>query len=305
MNNNLMKKFFFLLSLILVNISFAKQMDKKELELIQKKNFKVSLGENLVVKTDVGDVVVKSWDKNEVDIKIFGNKNAESKMEYSFNQDENTVEVIGEREGGKIFGWFSKIDLKYEIMVPKEFNLELKTSGGDLVSKTIDGKLDLKTSGGDIFVENSKGKLNASTSGGDIVLEKFNGNSDVATSGGDIQISDARGLVNAATSGGDVVIKSADGEVNAETSGGDIFLDYSGKDQNIKLSTSGGDIDVIVPSKINADAEIKTSGGSIRNNFSNTNIVSVTKTKLIGKLNQGGKRLICTTSGGDIQLSQK
>ncbi|MBK8945900.1 MAG: DUF4097 family beta strand repeat protein [Ignavibacteriae bacterium] len=288
-----------------LSFSFAKQMDKKELNLLQKKNFKVSSGQNLIVKTDVGDIVIKSWDKNEVDIKIFGNKNAESKMEFSFNQDEKSIEIIGEREGGKIFGWFSKIDLKYEIMVPKKFNLDLKTSGGDLVSKTIEGKLDLKTSGGDIFIENSSGKLNASTSGGDINVEKFNGNSDVATSGGDIQISNALGLVNAATSGGDIVVKSNHGEVNAETSGGDVFLDYSGNDQNISLSTSGGDIDIVVPNSINADVELKTSGGSIRNNNSEMDIISATKSKLIGKLNNGGKKIIAKTSGGDIKLSQK
>ncbi|MFZ1292240.1 MAG: DUF4097 family beta strand repeat-containing protein [Melioribacteraceae bacterium] len=305
MNNKFAKLFLFVFALFLINNSFAKQMDKKELELIQKKNFKVSLGENLIVKTDIGDVVVKSWYKNEVDIKIFGNKNAESKMEFSFNQDENSIEVIGEREGGKIFGWLNKIDLKYEIMVPNKFNLNLKTSGGDLVSKIIEGNLDLKTSGGDIFIEDSKGKLNASTSGGDIVLEKFNGNSDVATSGGDIQINDARGLVNAATSGGDIVIKSSEGEVNAETSGGDIFLDYSGKDQNINLRTSGGDIDINVPNSINADADISTSGGSVYSNFSKSNNVKITKTKIVGKFNNGGKKLVCKTSGGDIKLTQK
>lgn len=298
-------KFILLLFIMFLNILSAKKMDTKELELIQQKNYKVNIGQNLKVKTDLGDIIIKSWDKNEVEIQIYGNKNAESKMEFSFNQNENTVEVIGEKEGGKIFGWFNKIELKYEIKVPKKFNLDLKTSGGDMMAKVVEGNFEFKTSGGDIFIENSKGKINATTSGGDVVVNEFTGNTITETSGGDIEITKTFGNVYAATSGGDVVIKSSEGEIEAKTSGGDISLDYSGKDADISLSTSGGDIDVNIPKNLNANAEIKTSGGRIYNNFQNINNSTITKSKIEGNFNKGGKKLVCRTSGGDIRITQK
>ncbi|MCB9247468.1 MAG: DUF4097 family beta strand repeat protein [Ignavibacteriales bacterium] len=277
----------------------------KELKLIHEKSFNVRNGENLIVKTDVGDVTVKTWDNKVVSIKIYGDKDAEAKMEFSFNQSENSVEVIGEKEGGKLFGWFSRIELKFEITVPREFNLNLKTSGGDLVARNIMGEFQLKTSGGDIYLNEAEGNLDASTSGGDINLLKYLGDIDVSTSGGDIEISASKGKTFASTSGGDIVIKSTEGEVNAKTSGGDISLNYSGENYGVNLATSGGDIDVKLPANFNANVEIKTSGGKIYNSFTNTQSSKMTKSKLEGKFNNGGKNLRCSTSGGDINITQK
>ncbi len=71
------------------------------------------------------------------------------------------------------------------------------------------------------------------------------------------------------------------------------------------MSTSGGDIDALVPADLNADVEIRTSGGSIYNNFGNVNNAKITKSSIIGKFNNGGNKFVCKTSGGDIQIKQK
>ncbi len=295
----------FIFLTILFSFLLINNISAKEMKLIKEKSFTVNSSQLLTVRTDVGDVIVRTWDKNEVNVKIFGNKNAGSKMEFIFDQDEKGVEIIGEKEGGKFWGWFTKIDLKYEITVPNKFNLNMKTSGGDIVIKNISGHISSKTSGGDIFIDEVKGKLSASTSGGDIVLNNYTGDSDVSTSGGDIEIKSSKGKTSASTSGGDIVLKSSNGKVDAQTSGGDIFLDYLGENHGISLSTSGGDIDVKLPSDINADVEFKTSGGRVTSNFSNSTNSKVTKSKIIGKFNNGGNSVVCKTSGGDIHVVEK
>jgi Toastrack DUF4097 len=302
--NNLGVKLSFLLS-ILVLIFISTIVSAKDLELIKEKSFNVQPGQLLSVKTDVGDIIIKTWNNNEVLVKIYGDRSAKAKMEFSFDQTENSIVVIGEKEGGNLFSWFSRIDLKYEIKVPKSFDLDLKTSGGDLVAKNIKGEFSLKTSGGDIYFKNANGNLNAATSGGDITLGDFNGNSDVSTSGGDIEINSENGNVYAATSGGDIFLNSSNGEVKAKTSGGDIKLNYFGENSGISLITSGGDIDVKLPYDLNADVDIKSSGGDLTSNFSKNKMSKISKSKLVGKFNNGGNQLVCKTSGGDITVYEK
>ena len=277
----------------------------KDLELLKEKKFKVKSAQLLTLKTDIGDVIIKTWEKEEALVKIYGDRKAEQKMEFSFDQDESGFYIIGEKDGGSFFSWFSSIDLKYEIIVPNFFDLDLKTSGGDIMIKNIEGELSLKTSGGDIYIKSADGNLVAGTSGGDITLQDFAGNSDLSTSGGDIEVDSKNGKVFASTSGGDIFLKASEGEVSANTSGGDISLKYNGEHKGISLVTSGGDIDVVLPTNLNADVELKTSGGDLDNNFSNNKMTKVSKTKLTGKYNNGGPKLVCKTSGGDISIREK
>lgn len=277
----------------------------KDLELLKEKSFVVKAGQKLKVKTDVGDIIIKTWNNNEVLVKIYGDNNAKRKMEFSFDQDEHGVGVFGEKEGGKLFSWFRSIDLKYEIKVPTNFDLDLKSSGGDLVAKNINGDLVLKTSGGDIYLKNSDGILKAGTSGGDITISNFTGNADLSTSGGDIEVDANDGDLFASTSGGDIYLKSSNGEVMGKTSGGDITLDYTGNNKGISLVTSGGDIDVNLPSNLDAEVDIKTSGGDLVSNFSRNKMSKISKSKLVGNFNNGGNKLVLKTSGGDINVSEK
>lgn len=305
MQNNRLKFGLITIFVFLLIILFNSHNLAKDLNLLKEKSFKVNAGQLLNVKTDVGDVIVKTWDKEEVLVKIYGDRDAERRMEFSFNQDENGILIIGEKEGGRLFSWFSNIDLKYDIVVPMKFDLRVRSSGGDLVAKNIEGKSHLMTSGGDIYTKNFTGEFEAETSGGDISLFNLTGNAEISTSGGDIEVNAENGNISAKTSGGDIRLESSNGEVYAKTSGGDIYLDYSGENMGISLLTSGGDIDVKLPSSIDADVEIKSSGGDLVNNFSQNKMSKITKSQLIGQFNEGGNMVICKTSGGDISVMEK
>lgn len=271
----------------------------KNLDLIKNKTFQVNPGELLKLNTDLGDVVIKTWDKDNLSVKIYGDDDAKNKMEFSIEKNKNEVEIIGELDGVKLFRWFSNIELKYELNVPENFNTNIKTSGGDIMIIKIEGTQNLATSGGDIFVKDSEGELDAKTSGGDITIKKFLGNVNLLTSGGDIS-TNTIGQISAKTSGGDIKIKCKNGKVLASTSGGDIVLELKGENNGVKLATSGGDIEARIPQDFNADLELKTAGGDVRTNLKNVNVKKKTESKLIGKLNTGGKNFICKTSGGDI-----
>lgn len=278
--NQQFKISFCLVSLLL--LGFFTTFAAQGLNLLHDKTFDVEHGQLLEVETDAGDIKLRTWDQNQVHIKVYGDRDAEEEMDFYFEKTSNGVLIDAEKESG-FRGWFGGIRVKYEIDVPKNFNLDMKTSGGDLFVVDLNGTVKLKTSGGDIVCDNVTGDFSASTSGGDVELTKVDGNISVSTSGGDVEI------------------RSANGKVNASTSGGDITLDYEGENKGIDLHTSGGDITVHIPDDLKAELFLRTSGGSIRCS-AETRVSETSKYKFIGTMNGGGPELNAKTSGGDVTV---
>ena len=277
-----MKKY--LLTIVLMFCAIL--MYAEPLKLLHEKTFNVNPGEKLYLQTESGDIKITSWNKNEVSVKILGNSKAEKKMEFTLEKKDKEVYISGEKRGNNIFNWFSNINIRYEIIVPEDHFLELKTSGGDISVKNVNGIKKLTTSGGDIDLRDISGEVYASTSGGDITIDNKKGNLDISTSGGDI------------------VVKSQSGKIDASTSGGNVKLEYYGENEGVDLSTSGGDIEVYLQSGFKADAELKTSGGDVSIDFPTSSTEKMSSSKFVGKLNGGGNRLDCHTSGGDIDLRE-
>ncbi|MDP2363063.1 MAG: DUF4097 family beta strand repeat-containing protein [Ignavibacteria bacterium] len=262
-------KYLIALSLIFavsVHHTFASsKLDDKK--VIHEKTFKISGGKKIIFNTDAGDIQITPWDKSEVYLKVVGNDNAAEKYAYIFNANTDEVKIEVEKKGG--WSWFSNINLKFEIKVPANFNIDANTSGGDIKVGGVKGDISLKTSGGDIWGDRFEGNFIAKTSGGDINL--FCNNA----------------------------------KIEAITSGGDIKLEYTGVNQGIELKTSGGDIDVKVPQDFNAKAELKTSGGDVDCNLTLNDVKKLSETKIDANINKGGKSLIAITSGGDVSVYKK
>jgi DUF4097 and DUF4098 domain-containing protein YvlB len=279
--------------------------DDDNLRVLHERTFKISPGNLFKLETVAGNVLITTWDRSEVYIKVLGNDNAEEKVEFNFSGNEEEVIVSAKREG-LIFSLFSSgVRMRFEVKVPKQFNTTAHTSGGDIRAADINGKNNLRTSGGDIFLKRLSGELKAGTSGGDITIENTSGEIHLSTSGGNIDASDFTGNFEASTSGGDIKLKGNNSKIDARTSGGDISLIYSGQNNGIQLSTSGGDIDVDVPSDFNANAKLSTSGGSVSCNLTINNATKISSSKFEADLNSGGKPFIVKTSGGDITVRKK
>jgi len=269
---NLLKQLaaYFLISMAISLNACAKMHihSDDDLQLIKEKSFNISPGKNLLVEISSGDVKVTYWDKAEVYVKILGDEDAMEKMNFTMEGNEDHVKVIGKRKSSSS-SWFSSMDVKVEIKVPAQFNLDISTAGGDIKCGGITGKAELNTSGGDVWADKFSGDLNASTSGGDIFLF------------------------------------CTDTKINAETSGGDINLEYEGENKGIDLSTSGGDIDIILSKDFTASMELSTSGGDVSCSLNMSNVKKSSGSRLIGDLNGGGEKLYAHTSGGDITVTEK
>ncbi|MBI4419117.1 MAG: DUF4097 family beta strand repeat protein [Ignavibacteriales bacterium] len=260
--------------LVFVLVAPAQKRDVEE-KGIRERTFTVSKGGQLEVSVRTGDIRINPWTKNEVHVRAEG-IDEEDLDRLRMTQSGNTIRVEFRPRGGWD-GWNGSP--RFEISIPSEFNVTMKTSGGDLeVTGGVNGRIEGSTSGGDIKLNNVTGTVDVSTSGGDIRVGDISGNAELSTSGGDIEIRKVEGEANVRTSGGDIKVESVGRKLEAKTSGGDIQIGDVGGEANV--STAGGDVRV---GKVSGDARLRTAGGNIVLRGAS------------GRVNAG-------TAGGDIEL---
>lgn len=282
----------------LFNSTFA------EGKTLYEKSFAVNSGEQLSVKIMSGDIEISSWDKNEVSIVVTGDEEINEYLDFFFKKTDAGVDVKTEKKSS----WSSLSSIpKFKVIakVPQNFNAELKTSGGDIDGKTLNGKIEFATSGGDVSILDSKGEVSIRTSGGNVKSVNFDGPSTLTTSGGDIVVKNSNGNTEVRTSGGDIKLNVSNGKAIGKTSGGDVDLVYTGNNEGINLTTSGGDIYVKLPSDFTADLSLVSSGGEVKCDCFPIKVKEIKESKFYGKLNDGGAKVQCRTSGGDILVVNK
>lgn len=296
------------------------------------KTFNVKAGQLLYLKSDLGSVKVETWNRNEVKVDVIlkeGTSKREAErffenFDVKFDSDSRGVQVYGEYTGSK--RWLSgrnRVNVHFEIMVPREFDLDINTAGGSIKVSDLTGKMDLNTSGGSISAGNVEGPVKANTSGGSITVGNAKGDVDVRTSGGSISIGETTGSVYANTSGGGITLErvtgdaeaytsggslnfnEVNGNVNGKTSGGSIYAKVTGKiDEDCTLKTSGGSIRLYLPDNTSANIDAHTSGGRVTTDFPVTVKGVIKKNSLNGKINNGGPLIYLRTSGGSISISE-
>jgi len=271
------------------------------------KSFNVSSGGLLTLRTDLGDISVEGTSSKEVRVLavVTGSKRFTEEFEITAEASDNTVKVRGEM-ASKWRHWGSDdSNVKYTISVPLEFNLTLRTAGGDVVVSNIQGKVDGETSGGDIHALRVDGDVQLSTSGGDVEGKDLRGKLVLETSGGDIMIVKAEGSVDASTSGGDIQIADVEGKVRAETSGGNVAVRVSSSMKGIHAETMGGNVDITVPRNVAANIDASTFGGEVSCDLPVTLSGKISESSVRGTVNGGGETIHAHTMGGNISIRSK
>ncbi len=268
-------------------------------------SFSVSSGGTLVVHTDVGSVAIEGTSGSEVVIHadMRGRDRDLRDFEITASKTADGVEVRGRSSRGITSFWRSgNLEVEYTIRVPREYSLNVNTSGGDITVKSVKGHIEGETSGGNLQLSDLEGSVNLGTSGGEIKAQNITGDLDAETSGGNIKISGVRGSVDVSTSGGNIGLGEIDGKVRAETSGGDVTVHVQHNHQGISAETSGGNINITVPPDIAANIDASTSGGSVTTDLPITISGKIDESRIRGTVNGGGNTIYAHTSGGDIRI---
>lgn len=265
-------------------------------------------GGRLTLTTDVGTVAVVGGSAREVIVhaELEGSEAFLAHFSIQAEQTADGVRITA-HEGHEWLGWlegfpFNSRRVRFTVQVPRDYPVDLRTSGGDLDIRDVSAGVRLRTSGGGVLVRDVSGSVDAHTSGGSIDAQHVEGSAVLDTSGGRINVDDSTGDLELHTSGGDIRIGDADGRLYARTSGGSIWARLRAN-HGIDLSTSGGSITLLLPSGTAASIDAATSGGSVISGFPLSSDRSAARDHLVGEIGGGGAPIALRSSGGSIRIS--
>ena len=291
-----------------------------KIERVVEKSFTVQPGGTLRIATQGGDIRVQTSPDSTVKVvareRIRANSDAEAdellrKLSLTIEQQPEGVSAVAKYEKnlpGFHWGSWPPVRVDFIVTVPASYNVDLKTSGGDVTVGDLMGKAYLRTSGGDVTLGKISGDIDAGTSGGDVRLAEGLAVVKLATSGGDIRVGRAAGPTDLSTSGGDIDIKSVENTLHAATSGGNVSAGVAGGLKgDCKLATSGGQVQVTVDKGAAFDLDAATSGGEVDASGLTITIEKggAGRSRLAGKVNGGGPLLKLRSSGGDITVQTR
>lgn len=298
------------------------------------KTFTVAPGGKLVIDADRGSIDILPGGDDKLAIRVHRKVTSSSESrarevleahEVTFHQDGDTVSVRARstKTWERLGWWGHGFGVRYEITMPRRFNVDLKTAGGSIAIEeltgevrahtsggslkfgVIDGPVTCKTAGGSIRIASAAGVLDAHTSGGSITVDEAQAPTTLGTAGGSIRVKEARAALKVGTSGGSIELGEVGAAVEATTSGGSIRAGFvHAPESNCRLETSGGSVRVTLPEGANLNVDARTSGGHVTCDLPVTVQGEVKRNQLVGKLGSGGPLLQLRTSGGSISIQK-
>ena len=211
------------------------------------------------------------------------------------------ISLVSEGSGARITseyrdpGGITSSSHRIDIMVPRRFNIRLKSAGGSVFIRDLEGDFSGSTGGGEINIENARGSANLTTGGGPVNVANSNLSGSVTTGGGAVLIQGVTGGLSGHSGSGGVFYGTESvrfAEVSAEGIGrtidGRVIVNKSGGSVNIAdapggatISTGGGKVTI---GDAGGDVSISTGGGDIT----------------IGSVSKGAK---VTTGAGDVKMT--
>lgn len=222
----------------------------------------------LTIDADFGAIDVQSADTDNVSVRVRraaqlkeDRRAGEILKNFDVQMTHAAVDVkIEAKFRGPVKQWKKakkRLDVQFEIVVPRNYTLDLKTADAEISVVDIVGDVSVHTVRARLRLQNITGHIDGTTSGGNVDLKAFEGDATLRTSGGNIAIDGGTGDVKAKTSGGNIQMMGVIGAVNGETSGGTVTL--RGCKGGADVKTAGGSIEVENDGPVLA----KTSGGFI------------------------------------------
>ncbi len=226
--------------------------------------FSTSAGLRLHLVADEGDIHISIHDSPTVDYRVH--------VEVGSN-DSNAREILDgftlvarDTPDGVLLmgrtphhGWGQHLSVTFEVTVPRNYNLDISTQGGNVRIGDIQGRVAVGTNGGNISTGQIDGAARLATDGGHISVKNAGNDLVATTGGGNITVGPVAGTAVLRTGGGHIRVASIGGAGKLETGGGNISLEHSGS--GLLVSTGGGQIDV---GEVSGLIRARTGGGGIR-----------------------------------------
>jgi beta-lactamase regulating signal transducer with metallopeptidase domain/DUF4097 and DUF4098 domain-containing protein YvlB len=180
---------------------------------------------------------------------------------------------------------------RFEIQVPKKYDVRIHSAGGGLEITNVEGDFRGNTGGGEIEIRSVKGYASLTTGGGEIHVSESHLSGAVSTGGGEVTLSHVSGGLRASSGSGPVVYgEDGSGRTtdmnDVEVDGDDVHVHGSSVEARadkagvVHISRAGGNVHLDEAPK---GAAITTGGGNVR-------------------VGRSGGDVEVGTGGGDIEI---
>lgn len=213
----------------------------EELMIIEKE-FTASPGKKLSVELPGADVDITGWDQELVSVKTRCSGRDDA---FDFHENSNGVEICSRHAGN---GPASPKDFKFEIRVPKKFDIEINLIAGRISINDVAGHIKGVSMAGDLNLRALKGALNLETMAGNISLLNSEVSGQVKTMAGQVVMQGVSGSVQGSSMTGEVVHRKSPQQLPKPGS-------------EIRLFRMAGDI---IVGHAPAGADLTTLAGNIR-----------------------------------------
>lgn len=260
----------------------------------------VSKGTRLVLSNNAGEVVVRSWDRDQVRVVAAHDE----RVEIDIQTSENTLRLRNRGRRGPA----GMVD--YQVTVPRWMPVNLS---GNYLETTIEGttaEVTVETVHGNVRVVGGSGTVSARSVEGIITIDKASGNVRATTVNEGIRLTNVSGDMVAETTNGDIWVENAQttsleistvngdvtfngtmrdgGAYRVTTHDGDIRMGLGGANATVFVRTFQGDFGADFPIQLPAGQEARS--GSKRFNFT---------------IGSGAARIELQTFNGDIYLARQ
>jgi DUF4097 and DUF4098 domain-containing protein YvlB len=230
------------------------------------KELEMSPGETLDVNLrHGGSIHIRGWDEERALIRVSLRAENSDAFRFEIERTRSGVEITSER-----LRRVNNVNVRVDVQVPHQSDLRLRTAGGGISIRDIEGSISGRTAGGELTLENLSGSIELSTGGGEISLTDSQLDGTVSTGGGKVLLESVDGDIAASSGGGEVVYRNV------------VTPDHTYPADAVYIRNAGGSIRV---DDAPAGAYVTTGGGNIR-------------------IRSAAEYVKASTGGGDIRIDE-
>ena len=249
------------------------------------------------MRNHAGEIIVRTWNRNEVRIQA----SYSSYDRVKVIQSERSVKVQSETRHGH------PEEVDYELTIPSAMALDLWGFTSDISVAGAQNGVRAETLEGDIEITDCAGDITIHSVEGDLSVMGSSGRLDAHGTDGEVTVVGFEGEVYAGSIDGSITLEEIDaGTVEAKTVDGDVTYDGSIRDNGrYKLTTHDGDVMVSIAAGTNATIEVATFDGEFVADFPIQITGAQGSRKFSFVIGDGSARLELHSFDGNIQLLRR
>lgn len=244
-----------------------------------------------------GQVVVRTWDRNEM--RVQADHSRRTVVEIDIHDDEIRIEPDG------TMGPATVVD--FQITVPRGMSIQVEGMYTDLDVDGLQGDVNVETLEGTILLKNIQGSIRAEAVNAEVRIENVQGDVDVESVARGVFVTGVQGEVRVESVSGSIQLMDVRSRrVNAGTVSGRITFDGAIADDGEYLfGAHSGQIVLALPEGVNARVSVTSLSGGFVGRYPGTPEELDTRRRGTFSLGSGSAYIEAETFSGDVVIRRR